>query len=304
MALTPNYSFIVPTGTDAVNLLTQCYPNFTSLDGILVPIEENGVTPATHTLVGTVHQIVRTKSMCNMFRFVATANYASGDTFTVDGVSVTATAVNGTSLPAGAFVINQSVVAVVNGTVLTVLVPGTITIPTPTASGTSYDNTVSGLVATDVQDAIDELQSEISNIPTPPEHGIYELWSNANPTSNFNAQAISFDYDSTHYDGFIVAFEERTSDVEGATWKEYDNFVLSNPSFTGTLTFSSMDIGTGKMTVNYRTFTTSLVGTTLTLTFASNKLSTVNSYGSGGTLPTDENSKIIPVRVLGIAHNS
>ena len=47
MSLTPNYSFIIPTGSDAVNLLTQCYPNFTSLDSILKPIQESGVTPAT-----------------------------------------------------------------------------------------------------------------------------------------------------------------------------------------------------------------------------------------------------------------
>ena len=178
MSLTPNYSFIIPTGSDAVNLLTQCYPNFTSLDSILKPIQESGVTVATDTKVGTVHQLVRTDSSCNMFRFIATGNYASGDTFTVDGASVTATAMDGTALSNGAFVINQSVVCILNNLVLTVLVSGKETTSLP-ASAVTYDNTVSGLIATNAQDAIDELQTEISSIPTPNEHGIYELWSNS-----------------------------------------------------------------------------------------------------------------------------
>ena len=90
---TTNYGFNIADGSDTVNLLTQCYPNFTSLDSILYPIEQSGTTTATATKVGSVHQIVRVNSNCAMLRFVATANYASGDTFTVDGASVTATSV-------------------------------------------------------------------------------------------------------------------------------------------------------------------------------------------------------------------
>ena len=200
MALTPNYSFIIPTGTDAVNLLTQCYPNFSSLDTLLKPIQESGVTVATDTKVGTVHQLVRTDSSCNMFRFTATGNYASGDTFTVDGASVTATAVDGTALPGGAFVINQSVVAVINGSVLTVMVPGTFTLPTINANVVVYDNTLSGLTATNVQAAVDELQTEISNIPTA-QHGMYELWKNPDSTNAFAAQDIAVGND---YDTYVI----------------------------------------------------------------------------------------------------
>ena len=179
MSLTPNYSFIIPTGSDAVNLLTQCYPNFTSLDSILKPIQESGVTPATDTKVGTVHQLVRTDSSCNMFRFIATGNYASGDTFTVDGASVTATAMDGTALPNGAFVINQSVVCILNNLVLTVLIAGKETTSLP-ASSVTYDNTGSGLTATNAQDAIDEVYNAIPVIPPVVEHGVYELWANPN----------------------------------------------------------------------------------------------------------------------------
>ena len=162
MSLTPNFGFNIPTGTDIVNLLTQCYPNFTSLDSILKAIKDTGTTVCTCTKVGTVFQLVRTDSDCNVMRFVATGNYQAGDTFTIDGVSVTATAVDGTSMDTGAFVINQNVIAILNGSVLTVMVKGG---GASTAQDVSYDNTGSGLTATNVQDAIDEVKADIPSIP-------------------------------------------------------------------------------------------------------------------------------------------
>ena len=161
MSATPNFGFEVPVGSDTVNLLTQNYPNWTSLDSILQAIKDAGVTTATETKVGTVHQLVRTVSSCNVLRFTATSNYASGDTFTVDGNAVTTTTPGGTSLDAGAFVINQSVIGVLNGSVLTLAVGGS----SSDASGISYDNTGSGLTATNVQDAIDEVESNIPTVP-------------------------------------------------------------------------------------------------------------------------------------------
>lgn len=163
MSLTPNYGFNIPTGTDIVNLLTQCYPNFSSLDGYLKTIANTGITVATATKVGTVFQLVRTDSDLNVLRFVATGNYVAGDTFTVDGVAVTATAVDGTSLDAGSFVINQSVLAILNGSVLTVMVKGNANVSID-AENVTYDNTVSGLTATDVQQGIDELVTMITTI--------------------------------------------------------------------------------------------------------------------------------------------
>ena len=159
---TPNFGFNIAEGTDTVNLLTQCYPNFTSLDSILQGIKETGVTTAVATKTGTNFAVVRTDTDCNFFRFVATANYAAGDTFTVDGVSVTATSPAGTALPAGAFVINQSVIAVLNSAVLTLFVGGGAA--NIDAEDVDYDNSGSGLTATDVQAAIDELASGAGTI--------------------------------------------------------------------------------------------------------------------------------------------
>lgn len=155
MQYTPNFNFMIAEGTDTVNLLTQCYPNFTNLDTILQAIKEAGVTEAVTTKVGTVHNIVRNVADCNVIRWVNTANYAAGDTFTVDGTPVTATTMDGQSLPAGAFVINQSCLAILNGTVLTFI--GGTGSSTVAAEDVTYDNTVSGLTATDVQAAVDEL---------------------------------------------------------------------------------------------------------------------------------------------------
>lgn len=163
MTNTTNFNFLIPDGTDNVNLLTQNYPNWTSLDAILKGIKDTGVTTATATKTGTNFAVVRNDTDCNIFRFVATANYVAGDTFTVDGVPVTATSAAGTALPSGAFVINQSVIAIVNSGVLTVLVGGGLS--SVDASDVDYDNTVSGLTATDVQAAIDELKTLIPSIP-------------------------------------------------------------------------------------------------------------------------------------------
>lgn len=170
MSLTPNFGMNIPDASDIVNLLTQCYPNFTLLDTALQTIKETGVSTATESKVGTVHNIVRTVSDCAVFWFTATSNFTAGDTFTVDGVSVSAVKVSGAGLETGDFVINSNVPCIVKGGVLTVLAGGT---GTPDASDVPYDNTGSGLTATDVQDAIDEV---VADIPT-----------------GFSASAITYD---------------------------------------------------------------------------------------------------------------
>ena len=158
---TPNYGLNIAEGTDTVNLLTQCYPNFSSLDSIIKGIADTGVTTASETKSGTVHQLVRSNTDCNIFRFTATSNFTTGDSFTVDGTPVTGVTVSGAGLQTGDFVINSNVLAIVNGGILTLFAGGAIS--TLAAQDVTYDNTGSGLSATDVQDAIDEI---VSDIPT------------------------------------------------------------------------------------------------------------------------------------------
>lgn len=168
MSLTPNFGMNIPDSTDIVNLLTQCYPNFTIVDTALQAVKETGITTATETKSGTTHQLVRTDADCNVLRFTATSNFVTGDSFTVDGNPVTGVAVNGTSLQTGDFLINSNVLAILNGGVLTLFAGGAVT---PSASDVTYDNTGSGLTATDVQDAIDELVTDSSAIDT--KYGTY-----------------------------------------------------------------------------------------------------------------------------------
>lgn len=300
MALTPNYGFIIPTGSDAVNLLTQCYPNFSSLDTILKPIQESGVTVATDTKVGTVHQLVRTDSSCNMFRFIATGNYASGDTFTVDGASVTATAMDGTALSAGAFVINQSVVCILNNLVLTVLVSGKETTSLP-ASAVTYDNTGSGLTATNAQDAIDEVVSMIPATPT--EHGLYELWANPNMNTNFAGQTITINNFDSDYDA--IEFEKSTDLAEfmGSTIIRIERAKLSSTETAFFLHDDYISVNTGTLRGSSRYVYLTLTGTTLTVRFDDAEAYILSSYGSA-TTPTQDNSREIPLRILGLKHNN
>lgn len=164
MTTTTNFGFNIPDGSDNVNLLTQNYPNWTNLDAILKAIKDTGITAATATKTGTNFAVVRSDADCKYFGFVALSNYDAGDTFTIDGVPVTATTPAGTSLPQGAFVINQCVLACVNGAVLTVYVSAGAT--TIDADDVNYDNSGSGLTAADVQAAIDKIASDVSGLKT------------------------------------------------------------------------------------------------------------------------------------------
>ena len=213
MTNTPNFNFTIAEGTDTVNLLTQLYPNFTSLDTILQAIKESGTTTAVTTKVGTVHNIVRNVADCNVIRWIATANYAAGDTFTVDGNAVTATAMDGASLPAGAFVINQSVLAILNSGVLTIVgVPGVSSVA---ASAVTYDNTGSGLSATDVQDAIDEVVGDIPTIP-----------------ATYAATAITYDNSGS---GLTAANAQDAIDELAAGIVDYTDAGLTAVSARGTI---------------------------------------------------------------------
>lgn len=228
---TPNYSLNIAEGTDTVNLLTQCYPNFSTLDTVVKGIDDNAITVASETKSGTVHQLVRSNVNRNVIRFSATSNFTLGDTFTVDGTPVTAVTVAGTALQTGDFVINSNVIAVLNGALLTVYAGGSIASLDAadvvydntgsgltatnaqdaidevagglTAAGTSYDNTLSGLTAADVQSAIDELAA----IPSGSKVSL--LFSNPDTTVNWGTDPITLSSDD--YDLLLFTFRSTTT---------------------------------------------------------------------------------------------
>lgn len=109
-----------PTGEDLYNHLTIDNPNMDTIDTAMHNNQQAAICTATHSRVGTVQTLTRQGGKSPMFRFVATAAFAQGDTFTVDGQAVTATLPDGTALSAGAFVINANVLCCLVGTQLTV----------------------------------------------------------------------------------------------------------------------------------------------------------------------------------------
>lgn len=117
---TTHFNLKKPTGDDLYNHLTIDNPNMDTIDTTMYNNQQAAVCTATHSRVGTVHTLTRQGGKSPMFRFVATAAYTSGDTFTVDGQAVTATLPDGSGLSAGAFVINANVLCCLVGTQLTV----------------------------------------------------------------------------------------------------------------------------------------------------------------------------------------
>lgn len=107
-------------GTDIVNPLVTDVPNYESIDEQMFKNQNAGVQNATELKNGTVHAITRIVPDAQMITFTATSNYTAGETFTVDGIQVTALTVGGETLPTGAYVINSQVLCVLKGTLLTV----------------------------------------------------------------------------------------------------------------------------------------------------------------------------------------
>ena len=107
-------------GSDIVNPLVTDVPNYEKIDNQLFKNQNSGVQNATELKSGTVHAITRLVPDAQMITFTATSNFTAGDTFTVDGIQVSALTVSGEHLPTGAYVINSQVLAILKGTLLTV----------------------------------------------------------------------------------------------------------------------------------------------------------------------------------------
>lgn len=174
MRYTPNYNMVIGEGTDAVNPLTQIFPNFETIDTAMENNKNAGITTASEVTTGGVHAIVRVNTSSPVFRFTATSAWTTGDTMTLDGSAVTVHLTDGTAPKSGAYIIGAEVVGIVNGSLVTLLAGASFDgvlsfnsrqgVVTPqsgdyTANMIGYNNTTSGLSAADVQSAVDELAS-------------------------------------------------------------------------------------------------------------------------------------------------
>lgn len=120
MRVSEHFNLNLVEGTDIVNPLVTDVPNYESIDEQMFKNQNAGVHNATELKNGTIHAITRLVPDAQMITFTATSNYTAGETFTVDGVQVTALTVGGETLPTGAYVINSQVLCLLKGTLLTV----------------------------------------------------------------------------------------------------------------------------------------------------------------------------------------
>ena len=133
MKNTTNYNLKQYEGTDLFNPLTVEAQNVQAIDTGMYANKTAAVQTATELKSGTVHALTRSVPGAAVIRFVATSDWTSGDTCTVDGVQVTTLLTTGETLPTGAWKINANVLAILNGTVLTVFTSA------PTGGGGDID---------------------------------------------------------------------------------------------------------------------------------------------------------------------
>lgn len=149
-----HYNLNLAEGTDLVNPLTVDVPNYQTIDSALFANEQAGVGTATELKSGTIHAITRTNTNTNVFRFRATSVFNVGDSFTVDGGSVTALYPDGSTLKERCFIVGSEVLCMLTSGQLTV-----ITTYYPDASDVHFDDTDVSYTATNVQDAIEEVSN-------------------------------------------------------------------------------------------------------------------------------------------------
>ena len=120
MNYSTNYNLNLAEGTDIVNPLVVDVPNYTAIDTAMAANRDAGIPTATEVVTGTVHAITRSVVTAPTFRFIATGNFSSGDTFTVDGTACTAIYPNGEALEGNAYVVGAVVIASLQATQLTI----------------------------------------------------------------------------------------------------------------------------------------------------------------------------------------
>lgn len=133
MKTTTNYGYKQYEGSDIFNPLTVEAQNIQLIDTNMGKNRDAAVQLATEIKSGTVHAITRSTPGAAVIRFVATSDWAQGDTCTVDGTQVSTLLPTGETLPGGAWKINSNVLAVLTGTLLTVFTTA------PAGGGTEID---------------------------------------------------------------------------------------------------------------------------------------------------------------------
>lgn len=126
MRKSENFDLNLYEGTDIFNPLVTDVPNYEKIDAQMEKNYNLSVGKATELKTGTVHALTRENADCPMIHFTATSNFTINDTFTVDGVQVSALLVDGSTLPTNCYIIGSEVICYLKGTLLTFFLSGSI----------------------------------------------------------------------------------------------------------------------------------------------------------------------------------
>ena len=126
MRKSENFDLNLYEGTDIFNPLTTDVPNYEKIDAQMEKNYNLSVGKATELKTGTVHALTRENADCPMIHFTATSNFTSNDTFTVDGVQVSALLVDGSTLPTNCYIIGSEVICYLKGALLTFFLSGSV----------------------------------------------------------------------------------------------------------------------------------------------------------------------------------
>lgn len=124
---TTYYNFNKPSGTDLVNPLTDTNPNWDIADAALHELNERSVANCTEVVSLGVHALSTLNTDTKFLKWIATANYTAGETFTLNGIAVAAATPSGASLATNAYVSGAVVMACLNAdnSAMTVFLSGT-----------------------------------------------------------------------------------------------------------------------------------------------------------------------------------
>ena len=223
MKTTTNYGYKQYEGSDIFNPLTVEAQNIQLIDTNMGKNRDAGVQLATEIKSGTVHAITRNTPGAPVIRFVATSDWAQGDTCTVDGVQVTTLLTTGETLPGGAWKINANVLAVLNGTMLTVFTS------TPSGGGTEID--------------ADTLEGHTAEYFMSREDGALKSVGSTVLLNNGNWAPSGSVYVQTAAVGGVTAESNVVTSPSATGWaKSQENNVRCTAQANGTLTFTADSI--------------------------------------------------------------
>ena len=131
MENTTNYGLRKYQSGDLFNPLTVNNPNLDDIDTDMKAISDRAIGRATELVSQGVHAITVLDTDCKTIKWVATANFTAGETFTINGIQCNAYLPSGEALGTNAYVSGAQVIGSLNNdnSAITIYVPqGTVAV--------------------------------------------------------------------------------------------------------------------------------------------------------------------------------